>query len=102
MAVREGELEGWRPVTVENEALRLTVLPDKGADMVELVDLRSGVDPLFKGPWGLLPPGSPPRERSGDVEFLANYQGTWQELFPNVNEAASYRGKQIPFHGEVA
>lgn len=102
MAVREGVVEGWRALTVENDALRLTVLPDKGADMVELVDLRSGIDPLFKGPWGLLPPGSQPREGSGDVEFLANYEGTWQELFPNVNEAASYRGKRIPFHGEVA
>jgi len=102
MAVRESEIGGWRSVTVENEALRLTVLPDKGADIYELVDLASGVDPLFKGPWGLLPPGSAPREGSGDVEFLWNYEGAWQELFPNVNEAASYGGRQIPFHGEVA
>lgn len=102
MAVRESEIEGWRALTLENEALRVTVLPDKGADIYELVDVASGIDPLFKGPWGLRPPGSPPREGSGDVEFLANYEGTWQELFPNVNEAASYGGAQIPFHGEVA
>ena len=102
MAVREGEVGGWRALTLENEVLRVTVLPDKGADIYELIDLPSGIDPLFKGPWGLLPPGSPPRAGSGDVEFLANYEGAWQELFPNVNEAAAYDGKQIPFHGEVA
>jgi hypothetical protein len=31
-----------------------------------------------------------------------NYGGGWQELFPSVNEACVYRGKRIPFHGEVA
>ncbi len=31
-----------------------------------------------------------------------NYEGGWQELLPNVNEACTYRGKRIPFHGEVA
>ncbi|MDQ3995239.1 MAG: DUF4432 family protein, partial [Actinomycetota bacterium] len=42
------------------------------------------------------------RAGSGDVEFLWNYEGTWQELFPNANDAASYNGDTIPFHGEVA
>ena len=102
MAVRESEVMGWRSLTVENEALRLTVLPDKGADIYELVDLPSGIDPLFKAPWGLLPPGSPPRQGSGELAFLWNYEGAWQELFPNVNEAATYGGRQVPFHGEVA
>jgi hypothetical protein len=102
VAVRERQVAGWRALTLENEALRVTVLPDKGADIFELVDLRSGVDPLFKAPWGLQPPGSTPREGSGELEFLWNYEGTWQELFPNVNEPATYCGKTIPFHGEVA
>jgi hypothetical protein len=89
-------------LTLENEALRVTVLPDKGADIVELVHLATGADPLFKAPWGLQPPGSEPRDGWGGFDFLANYEGGWQELFPSVNEPATSGGETIPFHGEVA
>jgi galactose mutarotase-like enzyme len=87
---------------LEDAEVRVTIIPGKGADIVELVHKPSGVDPLFKAPWGLQPPGSRPREGSAGVEFLSNYEGGWQELFPNVNEAAVHRGRTIPFHGEVA
>jgi hypothetical protein len=87
---------------LESDALRVVVLPDKGADIYEFVDLATGADVLFKGPWGLQPPGSPPLEGSGEDEFMWNYEGGWQELLPNVNEACTYRGNRLPFHGEVA
>jgi galactose mutarotase-like enzyme len=95
-------IAGWEAVALENGRLRVAVLPAKGADVVELVDLESGIDLLFKAPWGLLPPGSPPREGSGDIEFVWNYEGGWQELFPNVNDASSFDGVAVPFHGEAA
>ena len=87
---------------LENDALRVTILPEKGADIVELVDLETGIDVLFHAPWGLAPPGSPPREGSGGSEFLENYAGGWQELFPSAGDPCTYRGEPIPFHGEVA
>ena len=37
--VVEGEHAGWRSLTLGNGALRVTVLPDKGAEIVELVDV---------------------------------------------------------------
>jgi len=79
---------------LENGILSVAVLPEKGADIVALVDLASGVDVLFKAPGGLGPRGEP--------EFLDNYEGGWQELFPSAGDASSYRGEAIPFHGEVA
>ena len=36
------------------------------------------------------------------MEFLRNYGGGWQELLPSCNDACSYGGVQLPFHGEVA
>src|SRR6266581_3346376 len=81
-SVSFGEETGWPSVGLESDALH--------------------VDLLFKGPWGLRPPGAPPLEGSGDDEFMWNYAGGWQELFPSVNESCSYRGRRIPFHGEVA
>ena len=102
MTVAKGEISGWRAVTLENDSLAVTVLPDKGADIYALVDKTSGLDVLFKAPWGLEPPGAPPREGSGELEFLWNYEGTWQELFPSANDPCRYGGEPIPFHGEVA
>ena len=89
-------------MSLENDALRVTILPDKGADIVELVDLDSGIDALFHAPWGLAAPGSPPREGSGEHEFLQNYAGGWQELFPSAGDPCTYCDEPIPFHGEVA
>ena len=100
--VSTGTVAGWRSLVLESDELRVTVLPEKGADIYELVDLATGTDVLFKGPWGLQPPGAPALEGSGDDEFMWNYEGGWQELLPSVNEACAYRGKRIPFHGEVA
>jgi galactose mutarotase-like enzyme len=100
--VHEGEVNGWRSLHLESDSVAVTVLPDKGADIYALVDAKTGVDALFKAEWGLQPPGAPARPGSGDAAFLKNYEGGWQELFPNTNDAANYRGTILPFHGEVA
>ena len=102
IGVTEGVIRGWSALRLTNGTLSVTVLPDKGADIYEIVDLATGVDPLFKAPWGLGPPGAAPREGSGGAAFLENYEGGWQELFPNTNDACGYRGSTVPFHGEVA
>ncbi len=100
--VVEGEYAGWRSLALEGGGLRVTILPDKGAEIVELVDAASGIDVLFHAPWGLQPPGSAPRGGSDGQAFLENYGGGWQELFPNAGDPCTYRGRTVPFHGEVA
>jgi hypothetical protein len=100
--ITEDAVRGWRALTLEDGRLRVTVLPEKGAEMHELVDRESGIDVLFKAPWGLQPPGSQAREGSDGHAFLENYGGGWQELFPSVNDPCTYRGAPMPFHGEVA
>ena len=100
--VSAGVVVGWRSVVLENGLVRVIVLPDKGAEIHQLTHLPTGTDILFEGPWGLRPPGSEHLPGSGEDEFMWNYAGGWQELFPSVNEACVYRGERIPFHGEVA
>ena len=92
----------WAELVLENEELRVTILPDKGADIVGFAHKATGVDPLFRAPWGLQPAGSEPREGSDGHAFLENYGGGWQELFPNAGDPCTYGGEAIPFHGEVA
>jgi hypothetical protein len=98
----EGERAGWRSLTLRNGCIEVTVLPDKGCEIYEFRDRSTGVDVLFKSPWGLQAPGAPPREGSDDMEFLHNYGGGWQELLPSCNDPCTYRGAELPFHGEVA
>jgi galactose mutarotase-like enzyme len=97
-----GEVAGWKSVVLESDALRAVVLPEKGAELHSLVDRATDTEILFQAPWGLNPPDAPPLEGSGDDEFMWNYAGGWQELFPSVNDTCTYRGRRIPFHGEVA
>jgi hypothetical protein len=98
----EDVVSGWRRLRLSSGAIEVSVLPDKGADIYQIVDLATGIDPLFKSPWGLAPPGAAPRQGSAGAAFLENYQGSWQELFPNTNDACDYLGTPVPFHGEVA
>ncbi len=100
--VAESFVNGWRAVRLATDAIEVTVLPGKGADIFALVDLATGIDLLFKAPWGLAPPGTAPRAGSGGDAFLANYEGGWQELFPNTNDGCTSGAVTVPFHGEVA
>lgn len=100
--LRQSVLKGWGTVELANERVAVTVLPDKGADVYSLVDRTTGVDVLCKTPWGLQPPGAPPRRGSEGVPFLENYEGAWQELLPNTTDACAVDGRELPFHGEVA
>jgi len=95
--ITTGTVQGHPAVWLENDLLKVTVLPEKGADIYELIHKPSGVDFLLKTPDGLRPPGDRPA-----TDFLENYAGGWQELFPNANDACNYRGQVLPFHGEVA
>ena len=101
-SVSESTVSGWSTVVLANELLRVVVLPGKGADIYQLVHLQSDIDFMMKTPWGLELPGSAHREGSAEIEFLCNYEGGWQELFPSANDVCVFRGKKIPFHGEVA
>ncbi len=84
-----------------NDLLRVGVLPEKGADIFELCFQPWGgehpVQFLMQTPLGLKQNTTPVQ-----TDFLENYEGGWQELFPNANDACSYKGREIPFHGEVA
>ncbi len=79
-------VNGHLAVCLENEQLRVGVLPHKGGDIFEFVHKTAGgsehVQVLMQSPWGL----KPPRHRP-PLDFLENYEGGWQELFPNANDA---------------
>ncbi|MCC7362667.1 MAG: DUF4432 family protein [Anaerolineales bacterium] len=97
-----GTVAGWEALTLENGLIRVVVLPQRGAEILNFVHAPSGVDAMYQSYWGLQPPGAPHREGSGEREFEWNYGGGWQELFPSAHYACTYQGRPMPYHGEVA
>jgi hypothetical protein len=68
---------------LSSEHAEVTVLPEKGADILSLVDRRSGVDVLFKTPWGVRTPGPWARRGTSQERWIEAYAGGWQLLLPN-------------------
>lgn len=95
--IREEMINGHRAVWLENDRLSVCILPEKGADIYRITYLPAGVQLLMQSPWGLKPPSAGPVE-----DFLDNYPGGWQELFPNPGDSVEYAGERLPFHGEAA
>lgn len=90
-------LNGHKALWLENEQLKLAVLPEKGADIPLMFHQPSGKQLLLQTPHGLQPPGKFPQS-----EFLENYEGGYQELFPSCGGPCDVDGLSLPEHGEVA
>jgi galactose mutarotase-like enzyme len=96
----------WVRVTDDVAAVRLSsddllvdVLPANGGDVYSVVDRRTGIDLLWKAPWGTdLPPDEAPTSRD---RWLTRTWGGWQVLLPNTGDEASEGGATWGFHGEA-
>jgi hypothetical protein len=86
-------------VRLSSDQLLVDVLPANGADVYSVVDRRTGVDLLWKAPWGTgLPPEEAPTSRD---QWLTRTWGGWQILLPNTGDEATESGKTWGFHGEA-
>jgi hypothetical protein len=94
---------GLPALVLENDAVAVTVLPAKGADIVSLVAKPDGVDVMWRSPWGLQPVvGGVPSAFDSAVTWSDAYEGGWQVLFPNGGLAGTYKGVELNFHGEAS
>jgi hypothetical protein len=97
---------GWEAVRLRNEALEVTLLPQKGAEIYSLTALQhgpKGIDLLWKSPWGLRPPPVPSAAGpESQAVWLDYYAGGWQELLPNAGGACTVNGAAHTFHGEAS
>jgi galactose mutarotase-like enzyme len=94
---------GARALTMGNEDIAVTFLPDKGADVYSLVYKPKRIDILWKSPWGLRGLGKG-FQTSFDSEglWMENYPGGWQMIFPNGGNACLHKGVELNFHGEAS
>ena len=85
---------GLRAIVLENQWLRLVVLPQAGARIWQITYKPSSTDLLWNNP-GILPARLAAGSCYDDV-----WSGGWDELFPN-DEVATIEGNTYPDHGEL-
>jgi hypothetical protein len=58
---------------------------------------------LFEADWEApLPASRSVGYGSDELDWLSEYRGGWQELFPNAGPACEVQGTPLPFHGEAS
>jgi galactose mutarotase-like enzyme len=82
-----------RKVTLENERLRVELLPDFGGRIWSFVDKSTGRDWLWHNDAVEL------RSVPLGTEYDPNWSGGWEEVFPNDADG-EFRGERLPDHGE--
>src|SRR5689334_11386819 len=100
--VTETIYRGLRTVTLENEIIRVTVLADKGSDIIEFLHKPTDTDFMWRSPQGVQNPATfVPTLPRPDGAFLDYYEGGWQECLPTGGGPAEYGGASFGAHGEV-
>ncbi len=84
----EHRIKNFRALTLTNGEYSLTILPEKGSDIISLRDEKTDTEFLWESPNGL-------------CSDATTYEGGWQECFPTGGPAINYRGAQMPQDGEV-
>jgi len=99
--------QGRRATSIENDALRVTVLHE-GGHIAEILDKPTGINPLWIPPWPSIEPSAydaarhPEYGAGAEASLLAGIMGhnLCLDIFggPSTDEAAA----GVPVHGEVS
>ncbi|MDA4114173.1 MAG: DUF4432 family protein [Thaumarchaeota archaeon] len=99
--VHEDRYAGAVVAVLENEHLRVKVIPEKGSDIVEIVHKKRRLNLLYESPMGFRRFGSvSPPIGTSDSSFSDFYEGGWQDILPNPGLTSSNKGASWGLHGE--
>jgi hypothetical protein len=99
----EWTFRGMRAAILENELLRIMVLLDKGAEIVEFRYKPLDLDPLMRMPGEVRNPSQGQTSvSSSNGTFLDYYVGGWQEILPNGGGTVTHKSAEYGQHGEVS
>lgn len=89
-------------IAIETDAIRVTISPEVGGTITDIIHLASGLSVLGKVPWDPVecPIGS--LAAHDEAEWLTRYTGGWPLLFPNGGDACTVDGVFHGFHGEAS
>lgn len=98
----EWSYRGMRTLVLENELLRVTVLLDRGSDIVEFRYKPLDLDLLHFGQQGLRNPMQEIPSAYTDSPYLDFFNGGWNEILPNGGSPVIYKGAALGQHGEIS
>lgn len=94
-------------LSLSSRRIRVDVDPGRGADILQITDVNSGIGVLAATPWRtradsirdgrMAPTAIDPTDR-----WLEQYRGGWQTLCPNAGPPRRVGATQVGFHGEVS
>jgi hypothetical protein len=89
------------PITITSAALTAIITPERGADVVQLIDRVTGTPLFAESPTG--------RVRTNEAAatdsmagWLRGYPGGWQLLVPNAGPEREHDGVRQGYHGEAS
>lgn len=100
--IREFTFREHRCVSLENETVRVMVIADKGADILEFLHKATDTDFMWHSSHGLRPVN---HFRSSSSlltgHFREHFAGGWYEMLPNGPAPCTHRGAAFGYHGEA-
>jgi hypothetical protein len=87
---------------LENRHLRVTLLPERGGALFELLWKPGDVDLLWRWERGLRPVGYVPSLPLSQGNYQDHFFGGWDIMFPTVDRFQPVAPLPIGYHGEVA
>lgn len=93
---------GIDAAVLENDHLRVLVLPGKGGDVLEFRDKRTDVDVLWHADHAWQPPGQRALPGGSETAWLDQYPGGWQVNLPIAGTGMEIDGGAYGLHGESA
>jgi len=86
--------------SIRSTELIVTFTPDRGADIVSVVDRETGIEVLAQSPTGQVSSGK--RFTDSMTNWIDGYPGGWQVLIPNAGPEREYDGVLQGYHGEAS
>lgn len=100
--ISEFDYLGYAALILENDKLRITLLPGKGSDVIQFLYKPLDVDFMWASQPGLQPAGITKPATAGGNAFLDYYPGGWQEILPNFGDPCEYKNATLGLHDEVS
>jgi hypothetical protein len=88
-------------LVMENDLLRLSVLLDKGSEVIEFLHKPTDTDFMWRSPLVHLDPYKYLQSVPNTIDFRDYYMGGWQEIFPVGGAGFELAGARIGNHGEL-
>lgn len=96
-------IKGNRAVVMENQMLRLTILTERGTDIIELLYKPLDIDLMWRSPVRLHHKSDYISTTGNSLgNYLDHNSGGWQEILPNGGNECFYKGACLGMHGEIS